>query len=113
MKDGATFGEPSLERSRAAKGKSWFQALGIVEELRSIDYPIPRIFVDVSGTTLGLVGLYGLVHVARNGCVDVAFRASGSSCMTASENPFLYLLAICGMGVAMGALLFVFFRADP
>ncbi|NDW06050.1 hypothetical protein [Jiella pacifica] len=113
MNDGVSSDKPSTERSWATEFTSWFRALGVVEELRSIDYPMNRVLGDVAGTTVGLAGLYGLAHLAPNGCAYTPFRSTGSSCVMASESPLLFLLSIGGMGLAVSALLFVFFRDDP
>tara|TARA_R110002020_G_scaffold162064_1_gene347512 strand:+ start:148 stop:504 length:357 start_codon:yes stop_codon:yes gene_type:complete len=113
MNDGAIIDNRLNERSWVAELKSWLEALGIGEELRSIDYPMSRILADVSGTMVGLAGVYGLAHVFQHGCVYTPFRSSGSSCVTASENPILFLSSIGAMGIAVGALLFVFFRDEP
>ena len=113
MDDVAVVAEPAGERPCAAQSKSWIEALGIIEEIRSIYYPLTRILVDVPATVLGLASLYGLADVLQNGHAYTPFRSGGPGPVTASEDLFLYLLSIAAMSLSVAASLFVFFRDEP
>lgn len=100
-------------RSRTAQLRTWIAALGVVEELRSLDYPLTRILIDVPATALGLASLYGLADVVQNGAAYTPLRSGGPGHVTAGESLLLYLLSIGGMGMAVATWLFVFFQDEP
>lgn len=93
------------------KGKLWFQALGLRDELRALRISSPALLPAVVAPAVALPCLYGLAGAILNGRLGTYLPFGRFRYVTADE-PVLYLATIVSMGLTVIAALFLFFRDD-